>query len=96
MDRKSQQNIVQTASEVARFEVLFKLKQDQEDLGDEHVLGSVSSSLTASEAERVDSVASHRGLDLILHVCAERITPCESDSEGEILMAMEEGRDETG
>lgn len=93
MDRKSQQNIGQTLSEVARFEVLFKLKQEQEDLGDEHVLGTVSSSLT----ESVDSVANQQGLDLILHVCAERmVSPSESDSEGEILMAMEEGRDETG
>lgn len=74
---------------MSRVEVLFKLKQDQEDLGDEHVLGTVSSSLT--EDESVDSGASHRGLDVILHVCAERIASADSDDE--ILMAMEEGRD---
>jgi hypothetical protein len=62
---------------------LFKLKHDQEDLGDEHVLRTVISSVEENgDNAWVQSV--------IFHVCAEKGPDGESDSD--ILEAMEEGR----
>lgn len=63
---------------------MFKLKHDQEDLGDEHVLRTVISSVEENgDNARVQSV--------IFHVCAEIAGP-DGESDSDILEAMEEGR----
>lgn len=74
------------SSRATMEKALFKLKHDQEDLGDEHVLRTVISSVEENgDNARVQSV--------IFHVCAEKDPDGESDSD--ILEAMEEGVMET-
>jgi len=70
---------------------LYKLKQDQEDLGDQHLLQSVASELgDANEGAEDDSLAVR---SLLIHVCAESRSVEESESD--ILVSMEEGAMET-
>ena len=68
-------------------QALYKLKQDQEDLGDQHLLQSVASELgDANEGAEDDSLAVR---SLLIHVCAESRSVEESESD--ILVSMEEG-----
>ena len=68
-------------------QALYKLKQDQEDLGDQYLLQSVASELgDANEGAEDDSLAAR---SLLIHVCAESRSLEESESD--ILVSMEEG-----
>ena len=67
-------------------QALYKLKQDQEDLGDQHLLQSVASELGDAEGAEDDSLAAR---SLLIHVCAESRSLEESESD--ILVSMEEG-----
>ena len=71
----------------ASDQALYKLKQDQEDLGDQHLLQSVASELGDANEGEDDSLAAVSSL--LIHVCAENRSVEESESD--ILVSMEEG-----
>lgn len=72
----------------ASDQALYKLKQDQEDLGDQHLLQSVASELGDANEGEDDSLAAVSSL--LIHVCAESRSVEESESD--ILVSMEEGK----